>query len=210
MSLQIQVNKQVQEMIVEYKDLCDMFLSVLATAENMVNDSKKKYGYYDEFDSSKNKNPNGLALQFLRLLSNFKENRRDFIAEYRNTKEAAEYSFINNKGQFQFPKKIDLKIVQEKINKWKELAGNELYKKYFDEIMNILNYNSTLDLEAEKQKFYNFVQRTEEQKKENIKNIMKVKAYKRKEDEETEEQYARTGQYEYDPVYHAKAGRWWG
>jgi hypothetical protein len=42
MSLQIQVNKQVQEMIVEYKDLCDMFLSVLATAENMVNDSKKK------------------------------------------------------------------------------------------------------------------------------------------------------------------------
>ena len=132
MSFQIQVNKQVQEMIVEYKDLCDMFLSVLATAENMVNDSKKKYGFYDEFDSTKHKNPNGLALQFLRLLNNFKENRSDFMSEYRNSKEAAEYSFINNKGQFQFPKKIDLKIVQEKINKWKELAGNEIYKKYYE------------------------------------------------------------------------------
>lgn len=210
MSLQLQINRQLQEMVVEYKDLCDIFLSVLATAENMVNDSKKKYGYYDEFNSIKNKNANGLALQFLRLLKNFKENRSDFISEYKNVKEAAEYSYINNKGQFQFPKKIDLKIVQEKINGWKQLSDNELYKKYFDEIINIINYNSTLNLEAEKQKFYNFVERTDEQKKENIKNIMKVKAHKRKEDEETEEHYAATGQYEYEPVYNAKAGRWWG
>ncbi len=210
MAMQLQVNKQVQEMIVEYKDLCDMFLSVLATAENMVNDSKKKYGYYDEFNSIDLKNSNGLALQFLRLLKNFKENRSDFMLEYKNHQYAAENGFINNKGQFQFPKKIDLKVVKEKINKWKELATNDLFKKYFDEIINIINYKSTLDLEAEKQKFYNFVERTEEQKKENIKNIMKVKAYKRKEDEEAEDQYARTGQYEYEPVYNAKAGRWWG
>ena len=39
--MQLQVNEQLQEMCIEYKDLCDLFLSVLATAENMVNDSKK-------------------------------------------------------------------------------------------------------------------------------------------------------------------------
>ena len=206
----IQINKQIQEMVVEYKDLCDMFLSVLATAENMVNDSKKKYGYYDEFNSIKHKNSNGLALQFLRLLKNFKENRSDFMSEYKNVKEANQYNFLNSKGQFIFPEKINLGVVQEKINNWKVLADNELYKLYFDEIINIINYNSTLDLEKEKQKFYNFIPRTEEQKKENIKNIMKVKALKKKDEEKTEEEYARTGQFEYDPVYHAKPGRWWG
>ena len=206
----IQINKQIQEMVVEYKDLCDMFLSVLATAENMVNDSKKKYGYYDEFNSIKHKNSNGLALQFLRLLKNFKENRSDFMSEYKNVKEANQYNFLNSKGQFIFPEKINLGVVQEKINNWKALADNELYKLYFDEIINIINYNSTLDLEKEKQKFYNFIPRTEEQKKENIKNIMKVKALKKKDEEKTEEEYARTGQFEYDPVYHAKPGRWWG
>lgn len=210
MQATIQINKQIQEMVVEYKDLCDMFLSVLATAENMVDDSKKKYGYYDEFNSIKHKNSNGLALQFLRLLKNFKENRSDFMSEYKNVKEANQYNFLNNKGQFIFPEKIDLGVVKEKINNWKALADNELYKLYFDEIINIINYNSTLDLEKEKQKFYNFVPRTEEQKKENIKNIMKVKALKKKDEEKTEEEYARTGQFEYDPVYHAKPGRWWG
>ena len=210
MQATIQINKQIQEMVVEYKDLCDMFLSVLATAENMVDDSKKKYGYYDEFNSIKHKNSNGLALQFLRLLKNFKENRSDFMSEYKNVKEANQYNFLNNKGQFIFPEKIDLGVVKEKINNWKALADNELYKLYFDEIINIINYNSTLDLEKEKQKFYNFIPRTEEQKKENIKNIMKVKALKKKDEEKTEEEYARTGQFEYDPVYHAKPGRWWG
>ena len=210
MQATIQINKQIQEMVVEYKDLCDMFLSVLATAENMVDDSKKKYGYYDEFNSIKHKNSNGLALQFLRLLKNFKENRSDFMSEYKNVKEANQYNFLNSKGQFIFPEKINLGVVQEKINNWKVLADNELYKLYFDEIINIINYNGTLDLEKEKQKFYNFVTRTEEQKKENIKNIMKVKALKKKDEEKTEEEYARTGQFEYDPVYHAKPGRWWG
>jgi hypothetical protein len=210
MQATIQINKQIQEMVVEYKDLCDMFLSVLATAENMVDDSKKKYGYYDEFNSIKHKNSNGLALQFLRLLKNFKENRSDFMSEYKNVKEANQYNFLNSKGQFIFPEKINLGVVQEKINNWKVLADNELYKLYFDEIINIINYNGTLDLEKEKQKFYNFIPRTEEQKKENIKNIMKVKALKKKDEEKTEEEYARTGQFEYDPVYHAKPGRWWG
>ena len=48
-------------MCIEYKDLCDIFLSLLATVENMVKE-EKKYGNYNEFNSGNHKNENGLAL----------------------------------------------------------------------------------------------------------------------------------------------------
>jgi hypothetical protein len=148
--MQLQVNEQLQEMCIEYKDLCDLFLSVLATAENMVKDSKKKYGHWDEFDSSKYKTDNGLALQFLRLLKNFKENRSDFMVEYKNDFNAYQNHFLLDNGSFNLPKKIDLKKVQEKVELWKSLTENNDYKLYFQEIINILNYNSKLDIEKEK------------------------------------------------------------
>lgn len=57
----LQLNQEVQEMCIEYKDLCDIFLSLLATVENMVKE-EKKYGNYNEFNSGNHKNENGLAL----------------------------------------------------------------------------------------------------------------------------------------------------
>lgn len=205
--MQLQVNEQLQEMCIEYKDLCDLFLSVLATAENMVKDSKKKYGHWDEFDSSKNKTDNGLALQFLRLLKNFKENRSDFMVEYKNDFNAHQNHFLLDNGSFNLPKKIDLKKVQEKVELWKSLTENNDYKLYFQEIINILNYNSKLDIEKEKKKYYSNV-RNDEQKKENINNIMKVKACKKGEDEKVTDEVAETGKYEYEPEYYDKPGRW--
>lgn len=204
---QLQLNRQLQEMCIEYKDLCDIFLSVLATAENMVKDNNKKYGHYDEFDSSNYKTDNGLALQFLRLLKTFKENRTDFNKEYKNIPSAYQQKFLLENGTFNFPKKINLKTVEEKIAKWKSLTKNQTYHKYFDEIINIINYNCQLDLENEKKKYYTKV-RNEEQKKENIKNIMKVKAEKKREDEPVTDEVAQTGGYVYEPVYNDKPGRW--
>jgi hypothetical protein len=205
--MQLQVNEQLQEMCIEYKDLCDLFLSVLATAENMVKDSKKKYGHWDEFDSSKYKTDNGLALQFLRLLKNFKENRSDFMVEYKNDFNAYQNHFLLDNGSFNLPKKIDLKKVQEKVELWKSLTENNDYKLYFQEIINILNYNSKLDIEKEKKKYYNNV-RNDEQKKQHINNIMKVKACKKGEDEKVTDEVAETGKYEYEPEYYDKPGRW--
>lgn len=205
--VQLQLNRQLQEMCVEYKDLCDIFLSVLATAENMAKDNNKKYGHYDEFDSIKYKTDNGLALQFLRLLKTFKENRSDFNAEYKNNPEAYQQNFILENGTFKFPQKINLKIVEEKVALWKSLTKNQIYHKYFDEIINIINYNGKLDLEDEKKKHYTQL-RNDEQKKENIKNIMKVKAAKKTEDETITDEVAQTGGYVYEPVYNDKPGRW--
>lgn len=205
--VQLQLNRQLQEMCVEYKDLCDIFLSVLATAENMAKDNNNKYGHYDEFDSIKYKTDNGLALQFLRLLKTFKENRSDFNAEYKNNPEAYQQNFILENGTFKFPQKINLKIVEEKVALWKSLTKNQIYHKYFDEIINIINYNGKLDLEDEKKKHYTQL-RNDEQKKENIKNIMKVKAAKKTEDETITDEVAQTGGYVYEPVYNDKPGRW--
>jgi hypothetical protein len=205
--INLQIDRQLQEMCVEYKDLCDIFLSVLATAENMVKDDNKKYGHYDEFDSSKYKTDDGLALQFLRLLKTFKENRSDFNSEYRNNPEAYRLKFISDNGTFKFPEKINLKIVEEKVALWKSLTKNETYHKYFNEIIHILNYDSKLDLDIAKKSHYTKV-RNDEQKKENIKNIMKVKAAKKKEDEPIIDEVAETGGYVYEPVYNDKPGRW--
>ena len=205
--MQLQINEQLQEMSIEYKDLCDLFLSVLATAENMVKDTKKKYGHWDEFDSSKHKTDKGLALQFLRLLKNFKENRSDFMVEYKNNFNAYQNQFLLDNGSFNLPKKIDLKKVQEKVELWKSLTDNNDYKLYFQEIINILNYNCKLDIEKEKKKYYRNV-RNDEQKKQSINNIMKVKACKKGEDEKVADEVAETGKYEYEPEYYDKPGRW--
>ena len=204
---QLQLNEQLQEMCIEYKDLCDQFLSILATAENRVKEAKKKYSHWDEFDSSSHKTDNGLALQFLRLLKIFKENRSDFMVEYKNNQNAYENNFLLENGCFNLPKKIDLKTVQEKVNLWKTLTDNNDYKLYFQEIINVLNYNCKLDIDKEKQKYYKTV-RNDEQKKQYIKNIMKVKACKKGEDDKVTDEVAETGKYEYEPEYYDKPGRW--
>ena len=51
--------------------MCDNFLSVLATAENMVKDNNKKYGHYDEFNSSKYKTDNDLSFTIFKVVKNF-------------------------------------------------------------------------------------------------------------------------------------------
>ena len=93
---QLQLNQEVQEMYIKYKDLCDIFLSILATVENLVKE-EKKYENYDEFNSGKHNNENGLALQFLRLQKIFKENISDFELEDKHYELAKNYNFIDEK-----------------------------------------------------------------------------------------------------------------
>ena len=205
---QKQLNRQIQDMCIEYKDLCDMFLSVLATAENMVKESNKKYGYYDEFNSGKYKTDNGLVLQFLRLLSNFVQNREDFNNEYKDIDKAYDNEFLDGRKLFKFPKTISMKNVQEKIEHWKNLTDNDTYKIYFNEILNIINYKYDLNLENEKKKYYSNIPINDEQRNQRIENIMKVKACKVKDDQIAIDEYANTGTFNYNPVYNFQPGRW--
>ena len=181
---------------------------VLATAENMVKEENKKYGYYDEFNAGKYKNDDGLALQFLRLLIIFKENRSDFELEYKHYDEAKHYNFIDeDTNKFVFPEKIDIAFVKDKIENWKTLTINENYRKYFQEIINIIQYKNTFDLEKEKKQYYTDI-RNDEQKKENIENIIKIKGLKKKEDDKVTDDYVKNGGFKYEPNYNKPAGRW--
>ena len=141
------------------------------------------------------------------MLKIFKENRNDFEVEYENDEDAYRNSFLSDNGNFNFPPKINLKKVEQKINLSKSLISNETYKLYFDEIINILNYKYTINLDNEKKKYYTQV-RTDEQKKENINNIMKAKAIKKNEDQSITDEVAKTGKFQYEPVYGAAPGRY--
>ena len=190
-----QIDKVKQQQAIEYKDICDTFLSVLATAENIVSIpiDEKKYGHYDEYNSKKYKTYNGLMLQFLRLLKNMKENKEDFVEEY---------------GKFKFPKGIDINVVQEKINYWKSLSRDANFHLYLDEIINIVNGNPKLDLEKYKGLYYSNRLVTDDQKINRLNNIVSVKVDSSKEEEKVREQIEKTGKFNYEPVFGAVPGRY--
>lgn len=189
-----QIDRVKQEQAIEYKDICDMFLSVLATAENIVSIpiDEKKYGYYDEYNSKKYKTYNGLMLQLLRLLKNMKENKEDFIEEY---------------GKFKFPKGIDLNVVQEKIKYWKSLSKDSNFHLYLDEIINIINNQPKLDLGKCKAQYYSNKPVSEADKINRLNNIMSVKVDNFKENQKIIDEIEKTGKYTYKPVYDAMPGR---
>ena len=93
--LQMQLNKQKQQMYLDYKDVSDTLLSLLSTAETIAlqNNENKELGYYDEYDTAKYKNKNSQIIQLLRLLREFNGMRNDFISQYK------EYQLPEKKGQ---------------------------------------------------------------------------------------------------------------
>ena len=190
-----QIDMMRQEQAIEYKNICDMFLSVLATVENIVSlpIDEKKYGYYDEYNSKKYKTYNGLMLQLLRILKNMKENKEDFESEYNIP--------------FQFPKNIDLNVVNQKIIYWKSLNKNKDFQLYLDEINNIINGKSKLDLEDFKAQYYSKKPVTDAEKINRLNNILSVKIDNSKEDQKVIEEIEKTGKYTYKPVYDAMSGR---
>ena len=192
-----QIDKVKQQQAIEYKDICDTFLSVLATAENIVSIpiDEKKYGHYDEYNSKKYKTYNGLMLQFLRLLKNMKENKEDFVEEY---------------GKFKFPKGIDINVVQEKINYWKSLSRDANFHLYLDEIINIVNNRPKLDLGKCKAQYYSNKHVSEAEKINRLNNIMSVKVDNFNENQKIFEEIEKTGKYTYKPVYDAMPGRFEG
>ena len=191
-----QIDKSKLEQAIDYKDICDLFLSVLATAENIVSLTidEKQYGYYDEYNSKKYKTHNGLMLQFLRLLKIMKENLDDYDKEYDKP--------------FQFPKKINFEKVKKQIAKFKSLYKDKYFHLYLDEIINIANGNPKLDLEKYKGLYYSNRLVTDDQKINRLNNIVSVKVDSSKEEEKVREQIEKTGKFNYEPVFGALPGRY--
>jgi hypothetical protein len=194
--LQVQINKQRQQMYLDYKDVSDTLLSVLSTAEVIAlqDSSKKELGYYDEYDTANRKGKNSQIIQLLRLLKQFNEMQKDFIKLYKN---------------FDLPRNLTLDYIIKKINYWKTFVGNNNnICRYFDEIVNILNYRPTLDINSELNKYYDkSIKLTEEQRFKRWDNVIGMKHLCIEEDKEVIDEYLKTGKYAYYVKYNQKAGR---
>ena len=61
--MQTRISKQKQQQYLDYKDVTDTLMSLLATAEAIAlqNSSKKELGYYDEYDTANRKLPEILS-----------------------------------------------------------------------------------------------------------------------------------------------------
>jgi len=121
--LQMQLNKQKQQMYLDYKDVSDTLLSLLSTAETIAlqNNENKELGYYDEYDTAKYKNKNSQIIQLLRLLREFNGMRNDFISQYK---------------EYQLPENLTLNYINKKILYWQSFINKNtnLYN-YYNEIL---------------------------------------------------------------------------
>lgn len=195
--MQTRISKQKQQQYLDYKDVTDTLMSLLATAEAIAlqNSSKKELGYYDEYDTANRKSNNSQIIQLLRLTRQFGGMRKDFNALY-------------TKDKYQLPKEITLEYIIKKISFWKSLLKSENIAKYFDEILNVLNGKPTLDINKELQKYYDKnLQLTEDQKIKRWDNVIGIKHLCSKEDEEVINEYLNTGKYDYKIRFNEKAGR---
>lgn len=195
---QMQVNKQLQQQYLDYKDVTDVLMSLLSTAEAIAlqNSDDKELGYYDEYDTVNRKSDNGQIIQLLRLIREFYGIRKDFNAVY-------------IKKKYQLPKEITPDYIKKKIVYWKTLVKSKIVLKYFDEILNVLNGKPQIDINIELQKYYNKnIKLTEEQKMRRWDNVIGMKHICNKEDEELINEYLNTGKYEYKVIFNEKAGRY--
>ena len=191
---QCQTDGAKQEQIIAHKGICDMFLSVLATAENIVKlpIDEKKYAYYDEYNSSKYKTYNGLMLQLLRIMEYVEKSIEIYIKKYKS---------------FEFPEKINLNIVLNKIIYWKSLNEDKYFHLYLDELINIIIGKPQLNLEEYKTQYYSNKPTNETNNIKRNDMIIRAKCNISKEDQKTIEQIEKTGNYEYVPVYNGVSGR---
>ena len=193
---QAQINKQTQQMYLDYKDVSDTLLSLLSTAEVMAlqDSNKKEFGYYDEYDTAKRKNKNSQTIQLLRLLRQFNGMRKDFVKLYKG---------------FELPDKLTLDSISKKISYWKSYLGKDkTLGLYFDEIINILKDHPTININLELNKYYNKTKKlTEEEQAKRWDNVIGVSHLCMEEDKEVIDEILRTGKYSYEVKYNRKAGR---
>ena len=194
---QMKVSKQRQQQYLDYKDVTDTLMSLLSTAEAIAlkNSDKKEFGYYDEYDTANRKGNNAQIIQLLRLIRQFGGMRKDFNNLY-------------SKEKYKLPNEITPEYIQKNITYWKTFIKSEIIKKYFEEILNVLNGKPTIDINSELQKYYDkSIQLTDEQKMKRWDNVIGAKHLCSKEDEEVINEYLSTGKYEYKIRYNEKAGR---
>jgi hypothetical protein len=194
---QVRISKQKQQQYLDYKDVTDTLMSLLSTAEAIAlkNSGKRELGYYDEYDTSNRKGLNSQIIQLLRLIREFGGMKTDFNTLYKEEK-------------YKLPSQITPEYIQKNIIIWKSHVSSENIKRYFDEILNVLNGKPTIDINNELKIYYDkSIHLSEEQIMERWENIIEIKHLCSKEDEEVINEYLRTGKYVYNIRFNEKAGR---
>lgn len=194
---QVRISKQKLQQYLDYKDVTDTLMSLLSTAEAIAlkNSDKRELGYYDEYDTANRKGLNSQIIQLLRLIREFGGMKTDFNTLYKEEK-------------YKLPSELTPEYIQKNIISWKSLVPYENIKKYFDEILHVLNGKPTIDINNELKKYYDKnIQLSEEQKMKRWDNLIGIKHLCSKEDEEVINEYLRTGKYDYKIRFNEKAGR---
>jgi len=190
-----QIDKQKQQMYLDYKDVSDTLLSLLSTAEVIAlqDSNKKELGYYDEYDTAKRKAKNSQIIQFLRLLREYNGMQKDFIKLYE---------------KYELPEKLTFDYILNKINYWKSLINDKTLSSYYDEILNILKGKTTINVNLELNKYYDKSLKTnEEQQAKRWDNVIGAKHLCLEEDKQVIDEILKTGRYSYQVKFNKKAGR---
>ena len=194
--IRIHADKQIQQQYMDYKDVTDVLMSLLSTAEAIAlqNSNKRELGYYDEYDTANRKGNNSQIIQLLRLIREFSGMRKD-------------YNSLYVKKKYQLPDKITPQYIKNKIDFWKKSVKPEV-SKYFDEIIHVLNGKPEIDINKELKKYYDKnIKLTEEQQERRWDNVIGIKHNCSKEDEELIKEYLSTGKYVYKVKFNEKVGR---
>lgn len=193
--MQVQLDKQKQQMYLDYKDVSDTLLSLLSTAEVIAlqDSNKKELGYYDEYDTAKRKAKNSQIIQFLRLLRQYNGMQKDFIKLYEN---------------YELPNNLTLDYILNRIKYWKSFIKDKTLSSYYDEILNILKGKATINVNLELNKYYDkSLKLNEEQQAKRWDNVIGIKHLCLEEDKEVIDEILRTGKYSYQVKFNKKAGR---
>lgn len=192
-----QINKQKQQMYLDYKDVTDTLLSLLSTAEVIAlqDSNKKELGYYDEYDTAKRKKKNSQIIQLLRLLREFNGMQNDFTNLYK---------------KYELPEHLTKEYIIKKISYWKTFViKDKKICEYFDEIINVIKGHPKININVELNLYYNKnLKLTEEEQSKRWDNIIGVKHLCQEEDKEVIDEILKTGKYTYQVEYNKKAGRY--
>lgn len=193
--MQVQLDKQKQQMYLDYKDVSDTLLSLLSTAEVIAlqDSNKKELGYYDEYDTAKRKAKNSQIIQFLRLLRQYNGMQKDFIKLYEN---------------YELPNNLTLDYILNRIKYWKSFIKDKTLSSYYDEILNILKGKTTINVNLELNKYYDKnLKLNEEQQAKRWDNVIGIKHLCLEEDKQVIDEILKTGRYTYQVKFNKKAGR---
>jgi transposase-like protein len=193
--MQVQLDKQKQQMYLDYKDVSDTLLSLLSTAEVIAlqDSNKKELGYYDEYDTAKRKAKNSQIIQFLRLLRQYNGMQKDFIKLYEN---------------YELPNNLTLDYILNRTKYWKSFIKDKTLSSYYDEILNILKGKTTINVNLELNKYYDKnLKLNEEQQAKRWDNVIGIKHLCLEEDKQVIDEILKTGRYTYQVKFNKKAGR---